>query len=112
MSKEEPTGRAVGGKGSYGQPQPRKSARRLQPMRPRPRRSWPKLARRRPLISVPSRSATICSARRPEPTGVVLSQAGRMTEAIGMKGRGPGVVRIADHKLIRAYGGSQVDRGD
>jgi len=27
-----------------------------------------------------------------------------MTEAIGMKGRGPGVVRIADHKLIRAYG--------
>ena len=31
-----------------------------------------------------------------------------MTEAIGMKGRGPGVVRIADHKLIRAYGDSKL----
>jgi hypothetical protein len=27
-----------------------------------------------------------------------------MTEAIGMKGRGPGVVRIAEHKLIQASG--------
>lgn len=32
-----------------------------------------------------------------------------MTEAIGMRGRGPGVLRIADHKLIRAYGDSKLN---
>lgn len=100
MQDEKPTGRAVGGKARMANLSP-EERKKIATKAAKAKAELAKLPRATHFGSLPFGDNLQCfvlnDGRR------VISGRG-MTEAIGMKGRGPGVVRIADHKLIRAYG--------
>lgn len=100
MQQEKPTGRAVGGKARMTNLTP-EERKEISAKAANAKAELAKLPKATHFGTLPFGDNLQCfvlnDGRR------VISGRG-MTEAIGMKGRGPGVVRIADHKLIRAYG--------
>ena len=100
MQQEKPTGRAVGGKARMASLSS-EERKEIAARGAKAKAELAKLPKATHFGTLPFGDNLQCfvlnDGRR------VISGRG-MTEAIGMKGRGPGVVRIADHKLIRAYG--------
>ncbi|WP_323880974.1 MULTISPECIES: P63C domain-containing protein [Aeromonas] len=104
MEKEKPTGRAVGGKARMANLTP-EERKEISAKAAKAKAELAKLPKATHFGTLPFGDDLQCfvlnDGRR------VISGRG-MTEAIGMKGRGPGVMRIADHKLIRAYGDTKL----
>ena len=103
MQEESPTGRALGGKARMASltPEQRKENARAAAQAKAILRKLPKATHSgqlaTSLIDLPC--FVLDDGRR------VISGRG-LTAAIGMKGRGSGVSRVAEHKLIKAYGDS------
>jgi hypothetical protein len=103
MQEESPTGRALGGKARMASltPEQRKENARAAAQAKAILRKLPKATHSGQLatnlIDLPC--FVLDDGRR------VISGRG-LTAAIGMKGRGSGVSRVAEHKLIKAYGDS------
>jgi hypothetical protein len=98
---EKPTGRAVGGKARMSRltPEQRKEQARAAALARAELAKMPKATHfgKLALGTAELQCFVLDDGRR------VISGRG-LTAAIGMKGRGQGVARVAEHKLVRAYG--------